>query len=526
MLTALEIENFKGIATRQRVEFAPLTLLFGPNSAGKSTILQALLYLQDALERGTADVGRTEIAGEVVDLGGFARLVHRHESHRAIGLRAEFATPGHLDRFGRDLEEDFPFPSLDDDFDGAWVELRAAVRRDLTPSPAVVEWLLIGVRGHDQPLAILDLVGQLRDGEPLYFRVNLAHPILGAAGLECLDAWRAISVTEPLWHGGIDPVSGEHVLGLDDIHGLDREHGPMPLFAASRTRASAIPPLNEPISLIIGDQNQAEYGDTVRHVRAFLEMVVLGTTSQLAKFLRDTLYIGPLRTIPPRGFLYQRAGRTPSWGDGLAAWDRMLADRGDLVERVNQWLDRLGARCKVVVQELFDHDAEAEDLSEGHIDSTVRRLLLDMGAGALVLPSEVGAGVSQIMPIIVAALETASGLSMFEQPEIHVHPAIQVGLGDLLIEAVTRDGGRRMLLVETHSEHLMLRLQRRIRQTTEHELEEGAPSFAGENLSVVYVERGTEGVCIRRLGLDEQGDFTDRWPKGFFDERFAEVYGS
>jgi hypothetical protein len=49
MLTSLKIENFKGIATRQRIDFAPLKLLFGANSAGKSTILQALLYLQELI---------------------------------------------------------------------------------------------------------------------------------------------------------------------------------------------------------------------------------------------------------------------------------------------------------------------------------------------------------------------------------------------------------------------------------------------------------------------------------------------
>jgi hypothetical protein len=522
MLTALEIENFKGIADRQRIDFAPLILLFGANSAGKSTILQALLYLHELLERGNADVGRTELGGDVVDLGGFARLVHRHETTRTIVLRAEFASPGALDRFGRDLE-DFPFPNLDDELQTAWVELRVGYRRDLTPAIAVVESLQVGAPGYAQPLVIVDLLGKMRPGESLYFRANLAHPLLGEAGLECLEAWRAISVAEPLWHRGIDPITGDHVIGLDDIYGLNREHGPMPLLAVSRTRTSAIPPLNDALNVILQEKTQAEHVETARHVRTFLEMVVLGTTAQLARFLRDTLYIGPLRTIPPRGFLYERAGRTPSWGDGLGAWDRMLADRANLVERVNHWLERLGARCAVVVQELFDREAAAEDLSEGHVDSTVRRLLLDMGGGALVLPSEVGAGVSQVMPIIVAALETAPGLSMFEQPEIHVHPAIQVALGDLLIEAVTREGGRRLLLVETHSEHLMLRLQRRIRQTTEHELDEGAPAFTDDKLSVLYVERGGDGVRIQRLRLDEQGDFTDRWPKGFFAERMEEL---
>ncbi|RKH05557.1 DUF3696 domain-containing protein [Corallococcus sp. CA053C] len=261
-------------------------------------------------------------------------------------------------------------------------------------------------------------------------------------------------------------------------------------------------------------------------VRTFLEMVVLGTTAQLVASLRDALYIGPLRTIPPRGFLYERAGRITSWADGLAAWDLLLADRASLVERTNLWLRRLGAGCQVVVQQLFDRTADAELLSDGHVGKAVRRLLLDTGAGSLVLPSEVGAGVSQIIPVVVAALEARAGLSLIEQPEIHVHPAVQVGLGDLFIDAATRDRGRRAVLVETHSEHLILRLLRRIRETTDNKLAEGSLAFTADKLSVLYVESSSEGVRIHRLHVDERGEFTDRWPKGFFDERFAEVYGT
>jgi predicted ATPase len=122
MLTSLEIENFKGIGARQRIDFAPLTLLFGANSAGKSSILQALVYLHELIERGSADVDRTELGGHVLELGGFARLVHQHDVARGIVLRAEFATPGGLERFGRDLT-DFPFPDLDDEVESAWLEL-------------------------------------------------------------------------------------------------------------------------------------------------------------------------------------------------------------------------------------------------------------------------------------------------------------------------------------------------------------------------------------------------------------------
>jgi AAA domain, putative AbiEii toxin, Type IV TA system len=331
-------------------------------------------------------------------------------------------------------------------------------------------------------------------------------------------------VPEPLWHRGLDPNSGDYVIGADDIHGIDDGYGRMPLIAVSCARVSAVPPLNEPLRIVVPDEADIpENQQAIRDVQTFLEMTVLGTTSQLSAFLGSSIYIGPLRTVPPRGFLYQRAGRLTSWADGLSAWDLLLADQLDLVERTNLWLSRLGAGCQLVVQQLFDRSADAEEISLGHVDKMVRRLLLDTGGGSLVLPSKVGAGISQVIPIIVSALDGRAGLTLVEQPEIHVHPAVQVELGDLLIEAVTREVSRRPMLVETHSEHLILRLLRRIHETTEKKLAEGAPAFAEDQLSVLYVESPPDGVHIRRLRVDKQGEFVDRWPKGFFAERMEEL---
>lgn len=129
MLTALELGGFRGIASRQRIALAPLTLIVGANSTGKSTILHALLYLHELLERDNADADRTELGGNVLELGGFSRLVHRHDLDRSFMLRVEYATPGSLERFGRDLVG-FPFPGLDDAVESAWLEL--TVRRRAT----------------------------------------------------------------------------------------------------------------------------------------------------------------------------------------------------------------------------------------------------------------------------------------------------------------------------------------------------------------------------------------------------------
>ncbi|MCP3143428.1 AAA family ATPase [Pyxidicoccus xibeiensis] len=526
MLSALEIENFKGIASSQRIDFASLTLLFGANSAGKSTVLQALLYLHEVLEHGNADVDRTELGGSVLELGGFARLVHRHESNRAIVLKAEFATPGNLERFGRDLTG-FPFPDLDDEVESAWLELTIRHRTTTTYQGPLVESAVIGVAGAPEPLVWLETGTSLREGEPLNVRVNLEHPLIAEPARDVEEGWAEIAVPQEVLHRAMESEGGGHVAGSGLRDGSGFGHGrSQPVFAVSRSRRSALPPVDEPLRVIaVGDDTEEKVA-VAAQVRIFLEMVVLGTIAQLLSSLRDALYIGPLRTVPPRGFLYERAGRLTSWADGLAAWELLLADRGTLVERTNTWLKRLGAGCQVVVQQLFEHAATAEELSAGHVDKTVRRLLLDTGVGNLVLPSEVGAGISQVLPVVVAALEGRGGLSLVEQPEIHVHPAVQVGLGDLYSEAATREGSRRTVLVETHSEHLILRLLRRIRETTEKTLPEGAPAFSADMLSVLYVESTPEGVRIRRLRVDEHGEFLDSWPRGFFDERFAEVYGS
>lgn len=541
MLTALELENFKGIAARQRIDFAPLTLLFGANSAGKSTILQALIYLHEVLERGSADVDRTELGGNVLELGGFSRLVHRHEANRAIVLRAEFATPGGLERFGRDLT-DFPFPDLDDEVASAWLELTIRIRTTTSFRGPLVERAIIGVNSGPEPLVWLEVGASLRDGEPVHARVNMGHRLLGAAKgehqptlvphwahSEVIAAWEQIAVPEEVLNRGLEAEGGGYGGGGGTGAGLGDGSGfgdgrSLPVFALSRARHSALPPTFEPLRVIPFGDDSPEKTAAAEQVRTFLELVVLGTTSQLVSFLRDTIYIGPLRTIPPRGFLYERAGRITSWADGLAAWDLLLGDRVSLLERTNACLKRLGVGCQLAVQQLFDRDAGAEELSEGHVDKTVRRLLLDTGAGSFVLPSEVGAGISQLVPVVVAALDGRSGVSLIEQPEIHVHPAVQVGLGDLFLESVTREGSRRLLLVETHSEHLLLRVMRRMRETAEKKLPEGIRPVRPKDVSIMFVERDDGHTIVRHMPLNERGELVKAWPGGFFEEGLREVF--
>lgn len=456
-------------------------------------------------------------------------------------LRAEFATPGGLERFGRDLA-DFPFPDLDDEVTSAWLELTIRFRTTTSYRGPLVERAVIGVNRDVEPLVWLELGASLREGEPVHARVNMGHRLLAVARgerqttlvphlahSEVTAAWEQIAVPEDVLHRRLDAEGAGYGGGVAAGAGLGDGSGfgdgrSLPVFALSRHRYSALPPTFEPLRVIPFGDDSPEKTAAAEQVRTFLEMVVLGTTSQLVSFLRDAIYIGPLRTIPPRGFLYERAGRITSWANGLAAWDLLLGDRVNLVERTNAYLRRLGVGCQVAVQQLFDRDAGAEELSEGHVDKTVRRLLLDTGAGSFVLPSEVGAGISQLVPVVVAALDGRSGVSLIEQPEIHVHPAVQVGLGDLFLESVTREGSRRLLLVETHSEHLLLRVMRRMRETAEKKLPEGVRPVRPKDVSIMFVERDDGHTIVRHMPLNERGELVKAWPGGFFEEGLREVF--
>jgi len=261
-------------------------------------------------------------------------------------------------------------------------------------------------------------------------------------------------------------------------------------------------------------------------------------------------YIGPLREIPTRSYRPQVTPDESRWAQGLAAWDLLYTDRkGDLMEEVNRWLAgesllHTGYRLERVdfkevpvpgvFHQMFGrglNDDDIGELQELYQSLPVRTeiALRDFQKGILVAPGDVGVGISQMVPVVVAALRKRDGILAIEQPELHIHPAIQVGMGDLFIQSTQADldglplAGK-TLLVETHSEHILLRLLRRIRERTDNDLPPGTIGLEPENLSVVYVESDEMGVHFRPLRVDSGGEFRDQWPNGFFEERAGELF--
>jgi hypothetical protein len=218
-------------------------------------------------------------------------------------------------------------------------------------------------------------------------------------------------------------------------------------------------------------------------------------------------HVAPLRQPVPRfGIL----GKSPTseLGPGgenllraLRSYDNAAGGREHrLVSEVSRWISSAFG----MLEEL-----RIVDVDEA---GTVLALLGDERNGFQnINVANMGEGISQLLPIIARVLTTpAAGALLVEQPELHLHPAAQADLADLFI-AGSRSGDRQYI-VETHSEHLLLRLRRRIAEK----------AINVSDVTVLFVERKGRSSTVRSLDLNSAGEFED-WPSGFFDERYQEA---
>src|SRR5262249_41441026 len=152
------------------------------------------------------------------------------------------------------------------------------------------ERVQIGVNGDAEPLVVLSLPTSLREGEPIEAEVHLMHPVLAPHAERLRDRWMPVATKMGVSLVNVGGRSGQRTIELDNEYQLS--------FAIAPRRRSALPPLSEPLRVIaddvLGQGDESPGATAIAEVRNFLEMVVLGTSAQLAATLRDALYIGPL----------------------------------------------------------------------------------------------------------------------------------------------------------------------------------------------------------------------------------------
>ena len=351
LITAVEIENFKGIGRPMRVEFRPITLLFGNNSAGKSTVLHALCYAHEILSHRNVDVHETEIGGDRIDLGGFHNLVHAHDATRTVRLRfelnlGEWRVPqpfaGEIENFLAEFASEDEPDADEFVFRGSgrpksgWIELQA----QLIDEQAVLTSYELGIN----QASVGRLV--LRQPAGVSLELDLAHPVVKHCAPEAATT-------------GKDNQSSELELKVYGLH-------------------SPIPHWNEIFLLLESDE-------AVIPTRAALSALFVGVGRALHAELARLRYIGPIRRIhlqtPLGTSAHDRArpggpqlSHPASWADGSAAWTYLHTNaRRGLIEDVSDWLARanrlntgyaLRARSAVTIYE--DETQLVSELREYH----------------------------------------------------------------------------------------------------------------------------------------------------------------
>jgi predicted ATPase len=237
---------------------------------------------------------------------------------------------------------------------------------------------------------------------------------------------------------------------------------------------------------------------------------------ELEKLLSRLFYLGPLREYPFRSYTW--AGQKPSdvGRKGENAVPALLASRGeksigkgsgrarryqDVDARVAEWLREMG---------LID-SFNLRPVAKDRRDYELR--MRKSGESAEVLVTDVGFGVSQVLPVLTLCYYVPEGsIVILEQPEIHLHPSAQAHLADVLIDAAkTRNV---QIILESHSEHLLRRLQRRIAEND---------NGFGRDDAALYFCRIDDGASVAEpLDVDLTGHVRN-WPKDFFGDEMGDL---
>jgi predicted ATPase len=228
------------------------------------------------------------------------------------------------------------------------------------------------------------------------------------------------------------------------------------------------------------------------------------------KAFQKIYYLGPLREYPQR--IYSWAGGEPQdvGHRGELAIPALLASRkNNLVNQINieekvaYWLKELG------LIDSFRVAAIAENRQ--YYEVRVKR----SPNSSEVLITDVGFGVSQILPVLVLCYYAPEGSTIIlEQPEIHLHPSVQSGLADVFIDVI--QNRQIQIILESHSEHLLHRLQRRIAEKKD--------GLTNQDISLYFCDMTPEGNSkLTTLEIDDFGNIIN-WPENFFGDEMGDLF--
>lgn len=453
MLRRIGLENFKSWRALD-IELAPITLLFGANSSGKSAIIQSLLMLKQTVNSRDPNTHLNFGGGprDYVDLGSYFDLVYGHKTLREMGMR---------------LSWDLSASDLDQLDVTKWTESEKKHSQSSTTLRFVVGWAF------DNGVALNRFRYEYFNADMLEASIELKR---GA------DKEYQLTHTE---HSYIGEVVEDWLAGNEIVNGPDRAH-------AVNYRPLLPPrPAGELVAVHI------ESGRAYTNVHF--------TSRLFESYFGRLCSLGPLRVPPDRVYLWTGEKKINAVEqDGSDAIATLISSaHGDraLYETVAKQL---------IALELVDK-FELRPVSR---DSRLYEVAVSVAEQESSL-LDAGFGISQVLPVITMLLSAPEGsIVLLEQPELHLHPNAQAALGDLILQAAeTRN---LQLIVESHSEHILRRMQRRI---AEAENEFATP----ENVKAYFCQPGEKGSVACEVELDRFGQIAN-WPDKFLGDISGDIH--
>ena len=448
MITEMRAQKFKSWLDTGPMRLAPITGLFGTNSSGKTSLLQLLLMLK-----------------QTVDSSDRQRVLNTGDDRTYVDLGTFY-----------DIIHAHEIPGA----------LSLSIAWGLKPS-----------------LRITDPNSERRT---LFSIPTLQFDATIAGTNQAIGVDRFAYSFQAEGAG----TAYRHTFGMEQrpgTNGLSRPSYEMLAEGYELKRRSGRPAALPPPVKCYGfpDQVNAYYQNA-----GFLADLVLA----FEELFNGVFYLGPLREYPQRDYTWggerpQDVGRRGELAISamLASQERPTVKIGKanrptktVEERVALWMRDLG----------LIHDFSLQPIAENRKSYEVRVRRTPRSSEVLI--TDVGFGVSQILPVLVLCYYAPEGSTIIlEQPEIHLHPRVQARLADVFIDAVkTRNI---QLIVESHSEHLLRRLQRRIAEE----------ALGPEQAALYFCTTDKQGASqLQTLDLDPFGNITN-WPKDFFGDEMGDL---
>lgn len=454
MITKLRIQNFKGWQDTGELPFAPITVLFGGNSSGKSSIGQFLMMLKQTTESNDRSAG-LQLGGaqrSIVDMGTWEDMVYGHKAASTLSFDLQWKLPQPI------VIND---PIKDRDISGDALSLAAQIRQ---------------FEGEGNNASFI------RCKEFRYGLRNSTDEVLAARFSPSTTETDKYKIT---------------VTGLDLVRNKGRGwRFPRPQrFYGFPQEVNAY------------HQNAQGLEDLSLAVETLFQRVS---------------YLGPLRAHPRRQYIWSGDSPPDVGNEGenwlsayLSSANRAISpgmgknralNAQPFWEIIGRWMKNIG----------LIHDFEAKPVAKGAREYRVR-VKVNPRAEWVSVP-DVGFGVSQFMPVLVQCFYApTNSIVVIEQPELHLHPAVQQNLADLFIEVIQsrEDGGKRniQLIIESHSEHFLGRLQRRIAEE----------KICPDDVAAYFLSQDKAGKHeAKPLEVDSYGNIRN-WPPNFFGDSFGDV---